>query len=67
MTRNLLRCQGFALTLIHRQKKLRTSLMLINQGDRIVSNKKALINEVKELWHKEFFHSSMKKRKKIPE
>jgi len=40
--------------------------MLINQGDRIVSNKKTIINEVKELWHKEFFHSSMKKRKKIP-
>ena len=53
-------------TLIHRQKKLRTSLMLINQGDRIVSNKKTIINEVKELWHKESFHSSMKKRRKIP-
>jgi hypothetical protein len=46
-------------------KKQKTSLILINQGDRVILVKKPIINEVKRLWHKVFYHSSTNRRKRI--
>jgi hypothetical protein len=40
------------------------SLILINQGDRLILRKESIINEVSLLW-KKFYHSSMEKRKKM--
>ena len=51
--------------LIHRQKEQKTSLILINQGDRVILVKNPIINEVKRLWHKVFWHSSTNRRKRI--
>jgi hypothetical protein len=49
-------------SLIHHQKKLKTSLALIDWYDRIRLPKQSITNEVKTLWHKAFFPTSMKKR-----
>jgi len=46
-------------------KKQETSLILINQGDRVILQKKSIINEVRGLCHKEFWDSSTKRRSMI--
>jgi hypothetical protein len=53
------------LTLIHRQEKYKTSLILKNQGDRSLLATKTIINEVKAICHKVFCLSSTKKRNMI--
>ena len=56
---------AITITLDPPSKKQKTSLILINQGDRVVLKKQSIINEVKLLWHKEFYLSSTKRRKRI--
>ena len=45
----------YKVPLIHHQKNRKTSLILINQGDRLILKKESIINEVNLLWHKEFY------------
>ena len=53
--------------LIRHQKKMKTSLVLINRDDRMSSSKQSITNEVKVLWHKGFCLTSMKKREPLGE
>ena len=59
------RCQQVRRASIHHQEKRRTSLILINQDDRVFVGAKTIINEVKRVCHKGFWDSSTKKRRVI--